>query len=174
MLGVSKLSWRACRPLLPVLLVGALLAVWIGQREGGSPRSIGPADGWDIPRLVAYLNDESLGLRMVATQKNGIIDQTAFLTTTSKGWEDLHCLPKDQKQINRWHGTLYCERGPEGLFEGNDWSDLTHQWGDCCLVVGPFLFYGDRELLGRVLAALTALAQSGDRRHSPRYRSIFP
>jgi hypothetical protein len=38
-------------------------------------------------------------------------------------------------------------------------SHMTLQWGDGSLVVGPFLFYGDRELLGRVRAALPVLEQ---------------
>jgi hypothetical protein len=167
MLGVSKLSWRVGRLLLPSVLVTALLAGWIGQRVSGPAKSAGTADDWDIPRLVAYLNDAGLGLRMVSTTKNGVIDQTAFLTTTTKEWENLNRLFKDRKQIHLWQGTLYCERGRVRFFMGDDWSALTRQWGDCCLVVGPFLFFGDRDLLDRVRAALTVLARPGDRATQP-------
>jgi hypothetical protein len=163
MLGVRKLSGRVGRLWLPVVLAAAVLAGRIGQQRSGPATSAVPPDDWDIPQLVAYLNDAGLGLRLVSTMKNGIINQTAFLTTTSKEWDDLNCLSKDQKQIHQWQGTLYCVRGRAGLFMANDWSALTHQWGDCCLVIGPFLFYGDRELLHRVRSALTALAQSRDR-----------
>jgi hypothetical protein len=153
----NELSGRACWPLLAALLAGALLAVWARQRTSGPAAPAPPLDGWDIPRLAAHLNGEGLGLRMVATQKDGAVHQTAFLTTTGKGWEDLNRLPKDLNQINRWQGTLYCERVPGG----DGWPGLAHPSDDCCLVVGPFLLYGDRELLGRVRAALTALAQPG-------------
>jgi hypothetical protein len=163
MLGQSKLSWRVFRPLWSALLVSASLAVWIGQRVHGPATSDVPPDDWDIPRLVAHLNDQGLGLRMVSTLKTDVIDQTAFLTTTNKKWQVLNRLPKDHKQIDLWRGTLYCELGRDGLFMRDDWSALTSQWGDCCLVIGPFLFYGDRELLGRVRAALAALSRSDDR-----------
>jgi hypothetical protein len=128
------------------------------------------------------LNGEGLGLRTVATQKDGVVRQTAFLTTTDKEWLDLNLLPKIQKRIDQWRGTLYCVRDPvgnrpellwlarkyPGILDGargaggNHRSELTHQWGDCCLVAGPFLFYGDRELLGRVHAALTVPPQPGE------------
>jgi hypothetical protein len=148
--GVSKLSWRVCWNLLPALVAGALLASPVGRRTGGTATPPGPLDDWDIPRLVAFLNDKGLGLRMVATPKDGVIGPTAFLTTTARGWDDFNRLPKDPRQIDRWQGILYCERGPGG----DAWSALVRQWGDCCLVVGPFLFFGDPDLLARVCAAL--------------------
>jgi hypothetical protein len=154
--GVSKLPWRACRPLLPVLLVGALLAFTVGQRGRHPATPAVPLDDWDVPQLVAYLNEQGLGLRMLATGPHGVTDRTAFLTTTDREWADLNTLSKDPRRIDRWRGTLYCERCPGG----ENRSDLIHQWGDRCLVAGPFLLYGDRELLDRVGAAL--LRSSGE------------
>jgi hypothetical protein len=162
MWGASNLSGRVVRLLVPAVLAAAVLGGWIGRRRDDPATSAVPFDDWDIPRLVAYLNDVGLGLRMVSTMKHGGIVQTAFLTTTTKEWNDLDGLPKHPKQNHRWRGTLYCERGQvrilgrAGRLFGDDWSDLTRQWGDCCLVAGPFLFYGDRELLDRVRAALAA------------------
>jgi hypothetical protein len=155
MVGVSKLSWRVCWPLLPVVLTGALLTVPLGQHGGGSATPALPLDDWDLARLVAYLNEEGLRLRRVSTQNKGVNPRKAYLTTTAKEWIDLDSLPKDPNQLARWEGTLYCERGP-----GSHWPDLKEQWGDDCLVVGPFLFFGDRELLGRVRAALQELSTS--------------
>jgi hypothetical protein len=148
MAGLSKISSRACWALPPAALAGVLLALWVGQTKLDSA----PLKDWDIPQLVSYLNGEGLGLRLVATQKDGVIHTTAFLTTTPKGWEDLNRLQRGRTQIDHWRGTLHCERGPGGEI----WADLARQWGDCALVVGPFLLYGDRELLGRVRAALAA------------------
>jgi hypothetical protein len=150
--GVSKLSWRACWPLLPALLAG-LLALGLGQRRGGSGPPGVPLEDWDIPRLLAHLNGEGLRLRVVATQHNGATQHTAFLTTTDKAWAELNRLTRDEKRIDEWRGTLHCERGPGR----DDWASLTGQWGERCLVVGPFLLYGDRQLLARVRAALKPL-----------------
>jgi hypothetical protein len=149
-----KLAWRAFWPLASVPLAGALLIHCVGQRRDGPAPVAGPLDDWDIPRLVAHLNGQGLGLRVVSTLKGRVgSDRTAFLTTTDQGWEELSRLIRGRSQIDRWRGTLYCERGPAG----GDWDDLKRQWGDCCLVVGPFLLFGDRELLGRVRAALSDL-----------------
>jgi hypothetical protein len=151
----SKLSWRAFWPLACVLVAGALFVHCVGQRAASPAAAAEPLDDWDIPQLVAYLNGKGLGLRVVSTLKDGggTTDRMAFLTTTDQGWEDLARLPRGRSQAERWRGTLYCERGPAG----GDWDDLKRQWGDCCLVAGPFLLYGGRELLGRVRDALSDL-----------------
>jgi hypothetical protein len=163
MFGISRFSWHVARPLVPAVLATALLAGWIGWRGGGPETSAVPFDEWDIPRMVAHLNDAGLQLRIVSTLKNGLVGQAVFLTTTSKEWQDLNRLPKDQKQIHRWQGTLYCESSSIDSPARSRWSEWSRQWGDCCLVAGPFFFYGDPELLDRVRAALAALARSRDR-----------
>jgi hypothetical protein len=151
MLVASKHLWRGCWLLVAAVLASALLAVSLRPREASTARPAVPLDDWDIARLVAHLNSKGLRLRMVATGRNGVIDQTAFLTTTNKGWQDFNHLTRDEDQISQWQGTLYCTQG----LGRNAVAELTRQWGDRCLVVGPFLFYGDRELLERVRAALT-------------------
>jgi hypothetical protein len=144
--GASKLSWLMYGLLLAFVAV-TLLVVGVGRRKGGRATPAVPLDDWDIPQLVAYLNGEGLALRLVPTQKNGAISQAAFLTTTDKEWDELSRLAKKQEWIGRWRGTLYCKRNMGG-------EELAYQWGDYHLVVGPFLFFGDPELLARVQAAL--------------------
>jgi hypothetical protein len=155
MLSVSKLFWRACWPLFAALLAGALLVALAGPRRGG-PRSL-PPDDWQIPQLVAHLNRQGPGLRVVSTRQDGVVHHSAYLTTTDKEWVDLTVLPRDRQQLDRWRGTLYCERFQSEYMR----SDQAYQWGDCCLVAGPFVLTGDRELLGRVRAALSTLPASG-------------
>ena len=138
----SKLAWRAFWPVASVLLAGALFVHCVGQHAGGPATAAAPLDDWDVPRLVAYLNGKGLALRAVSTRKGGGGDRTAFLTTTDQGWEELNRLPRGPARSAACPG-------------GEDWDDLIRQWGDCCQVVGPFLLYGDRELLGRVRAALS-------------------
>src|SRR5579872_2320499 len=147
MLGISRLSRHGIRLVVPAVLAISLLAGWAARRREDPAASAVPLEEWDIPRLVAHLNDAGLRLRIVSTVKHERIGQAVFLTTTSKEWDDLNHLPKDQNQIRRWRGTLYCE---SSLVDGparSRWSEWARQGGDCCLVVGPFFFYGDRELL---------------------------
>jgi hypothetical protein len=151
MLVIRKGSWRACWLLLPALLAGVLLVVCTRQRRLHHPASpVVPLHDWDIPQLVEHLNGAGLELCLLGTGKDGVVDQSAYLTTTPRKWADVNRLFKDATLIEQWEGTLYCERGPLP-----SWPGLTSLWGDCCLVVGPFLFFGDPQLLGRVRAALT-------------------
>ncbi len=146
MLGMDKLSARACRLWLAALLAAALLGLWVG---GHAPPA-GSLDDWDIPQLAAYLNRQGLALRLVSTSKEGANREKAFLTTTGQGWEDFNCLPKDPRQLHHWRGTLYCEWCPPG----HEGSDLAFPPAEDCLVVGPFVLFGDRQLLDHVRALL--------------------
>jgi hypothetical protein len=161
--AVSQLFWRAGWPFLAALLAGALLAITVRQRLDSYATPAGPLDDWDIPRLVDHLNGKGLGLRLVSTRKDGLLDGDAFLTTTDRDWLDLNELPKVPQLIHRWPGTLYCQRKTGE----NDWSDRVAYWGDCCLEAGPFLLFGDRELLARVRAALSAPIPPGDSPAAP-------
>jgi hypothetical protein len=157
-LNVRKPSWGAVWPFLAALLGGTLMAVALWQRPDGPAKPARPLNDWDIPQLVSYLNGQGLGLRLVPAEKDGVIDREAFLTTTDQDWSDLNVLPKLRERIHCWQGTLYCLRNKEGYVL----SGQVDSWGDCCLVAGPFLFFGDRELLARVRAALSEPASSGD------------
>ncbi|HEY7308423.1 MAG TPA: hypothetical protein VH643_03570 [Gemmataceae bacterium] len=144
------------RPLTRWLLTTAfmaavLLVVALGQRkrEPATPA----LDDWSLSELVDHLNREGLGLRMVSPQKNGDIGQAVYLTPTDKGWHDVNALTKDPRRIGEWRKIIYCES-----VKGRDPSYLMSQWGEDALVIGPFLFYGDRELLRRVRAILREFA----------------
>lgn len=130
-----------------------LLAVISRPRRDGAAPAARPIGDWDIPELVEHLNRSGVQVQLRSTVKNGADGLTAFLTATDKDWPSLNSLNKDAKRIRDWSGVLFCERVGE--------SDVTHftdQWGDRCLVVRPFLFYGDAGLLHRVGAALAPMA----------------
>jgi hypothetical protein len=142
-----------------LLLLGlgsiALLTVGLRTRQGDSGTVVS-LDDWDIPQFAAFLNERGLGLRLVSTMKGGDARYTAFLTTTDLEWENLNHLVKDAKRINEWRGTLYCERE-----RGNDnWWLLTRHWGANYLIVGPFLLYGDPELLVLVRDAVETFTRA--------------
>jgi hypothetical protein len=88
---------------------------------------------------------------MRPTAVTGSRRNTAYLSSTDKGWAELAKLFKVREKIADWTGILYVEkRGAD-----SDWSITVALWGDCCLVVGPFVFFGDRELLARVRDVLS-------------------
>jgi hypothetical protein len=117
--------------------------------------SVGPAAAWrpihdlDIPELAVHLNRKGVEVQLWTVPKYGPLNHSAYLTSTVKKWRDLNALNKDPGRIQEWRGILYCERIGE-----SDATHLLEQWGDHCLIVGPFLLYGDAELLKRVSIAL--------------------
>jgi hypothetical protein len=115
-----------------------------------------PLEHWVIPELVEHLKHAGLEVRLRSTRIDGAIGHNAFLTSTQKEWNDLNRLSTgpDRRQIQAWHGTVYCER-----MRGQNPADLIRQWGDHCLVAGPFIFYGDAKLLERIRAALAPFEQ---------------
>lgn len=130
-----------------------LLAVSVRKQGADSSPSSRPLDEWDIPELAIHLNRMGVEVRLRAVPKNGHFSRSAFLTATSKEWRDLNTLSKDPRRIQDWRGTIYCERIGE-----RDPSYLLKQWGEPCLAVGPFLFYGDADILDRVRDALAPIA----------------
>lgn len=135
------------------LAIMFLLAVAFRQRGTDAVSSARPIGDWSIVELAEHLNRMGVKVRLRSTQASGAVGQTAFLTFTERDWRSLNALKKDARFIHEWRGVLFCERVGE-----NDSANLTDQWGDHCLMVGPFLFYGDTDLLHRVHAALAPLA----------------
>ncbi len=139
------------------LLLGGttLLAVRTDLRRK-SVKTVTRLDDWDMPRLLAYLSDRGLSLRPVSSSANGNFTNGVFLTRTSMELPQLNYLPRVRERIDLWQGTIFCQpfRDPEL------WDIQIADWGDCCLIVPPFLFFGDRELLAAVLEALDRVSDA--------------
>ena len=141
---------RAHLILLAGFVVSVLLAAALGQRTA-SPRTPPlPLNDWDVSELADYLDRAGIRLHVMPAAKDGGVQNTAFLTTTERSWHEFNLLCKDGKQQGPWQGILYCER-----VNGDEMRrELADQWGDFGWSAGPFLFYGDPELLARVRAVL--------------------
>jgi hypothetical protein len=134
-------------------LIAGLLAVGCWLFRGGlRPDASGRPDmaDWDIPRLAGCLHDRGVPLHVTPTARNAPVGDTAYLSEDEWAWEDLVRLPATRESANQWQGVVYCERvGPHA---GSDYR--VARWGDACLDAPPFLFFGDRDLLGRIDGAL--------------------
>jgi hypothetical protein len=111
-------------------------------------------DAWDIQELADYLNRGGVEVRIQTVSRHGPLGSAAYLTTTVREWKDLNSLRKDSQHIHEWSGTLYCERVTENEREQ---LYLFEQWREYSLVKGPFIFYGDPELLVLVRDALASI-----------------
>jgi hypothetical protein len=80
----------------------------------------------------------------------------AYLSTTEKTGAELYWLVKDRTEMHRWAGVVYCER----VQYPEDREGMVKLWADCGLRVGPFVFFGDPELLARIRTALRAASSS--------------
>jgi hypothetical protein len=147
MLRFSRYGWWPA-----VFVTMILLAVASRPSKDFAPSSR-PIDDWSMVELVEHLNRMGVEVRLRSTQQNGAFLHSVFLTTIDKDWHALNSLNKDDKRIGEWRGVLHCARVGEGQA-----IRALHLLGDRCLVVGPFLFYGDAELLRRVHAALELIA----------------
>lgn len=125
-----------------------LLASSVGKRLDDRRAELRSLDEWDIPKLADYLNRAGLQVQLCSSQKSGWITRNAYLTTTPKSWDELNRLGINPgpSRIHEWRGVVYCERLGKGE---PGFNLLCHS-----LVVGPFLFYSDSELLRRIEAIL--------------------
>jgi hypothetical protein len=152
MVGLS----RFCVPIWPFValpvVTAALLGTWAYREARTAPRTGGARAGEDmaITELVERLRAGGLTLRVVGADKAGADKNNAFLTTSKKTWEQLVGLPKSREAIDRWEGVVSCER----MFLRGTRDIQMQIWGDCCLQVGSYLFFGDRDLLARIRACL--------------------
>ena len=131
------------------VLAMTLLTVSLGQRLGNRAAALESLDDWDFPQLADHLNRAGLEVLLQSPRKDGMFAHNAFLTTTPKGWDQLNRLGINPgtSRLQEWRGIVYCERAGKG-------EPALHLWSDYSLVVGPFYFYGDAELLERIRAIL--------------------
>jgi hypothetical protein len=131
--------------LCAIFLMIAMLTAWLGSRRMASAPPSLAMDDWDVPKLVAYLRKAGVEVYTVPCQRNDVVDGCAFLSVTQKAWRDVYALTKGPNHIHEWRGIVYCARE-----SSDDAASLATQWGDRCLRIGPFICYGDADLLARI------------------------
>lgn len=132
-----------------VVLATTFLTVSVGPRVIQRAVMQRRLNDWDVPALVEHLDRAGLKLRLCSPRKDGAITRFAYLTTTDKTWADLSCLRRnDSRGFQEWRGTVFCERS------NKDWQLAFDPRDERYLEVGPFVFYGDVELLERIRVLL--------------------
>jgi hypothetical protein len=134
----------------------ALIGSWHHPTTDAPGEPLVCMDGWGVAEMVRHLEARGLGLCALPTSKDGPLVRNVFLAVPGKTFEDLAGLLMDPASIDRWNGAVYCEECPR--FEARDLEGL---WGDCALRAGPFVFFGDRDLLARIQEALRDVPPDG-------------
>ncbi len=143
---VKRLSARIVLPIIAVLVLAADYARRHDPERRPDPAPVERLDGF---ALAERLRSSGLDLRVVCRHGERSPCRNAYLTATDATWRELERRCKSGEDIDAWAGTVFVELvGREG------YEDRVAIWGDCCLVSGPFLFFGDPELLGQLDAAL--------------------
>jgi hypothetical protein len=121
------------------------LFIWgvsLSCHQSAPRRRLGFAD------LQDRLQRHGIDLQVVSTRKDGGESDSVFLLAKPRDFGDLNVLSKNPSRIREWDGVLYCER------IGRDPDALVEQWGANCMIVEPFILYGDPALLEQVRGAL--------------------
>jgi hypothetical protein len=74
-----------------------------------------------------------------------------YLCERPRPREQLQQLRRLPESADRWRGVVFCERGRHlGEIEESEWQ----RWGEHAMRIGPFVFFGDPALLGRIRQAI--------------------
>jgi hypothetical protein len=136
-------------------VAGLLLAAdgWRRSPSHLGPRPFVPPEQWDCRDVVSHLHANGLDYRVVSTAERGPSDRNLYLTKTAKTWAELNGTPKTTESLDDWRGTVYCE----SMATPNRQEQIG-LWGDCCLRLGKFVFFGDPAMLVEIGAALARSA----------------
>ena len=136
--------WILCA----VFLAGIALAAWLGQRTASPPPPT--LDSWTLAELTDHLERAGLHLHATPAERNGG-HRAVYLTTRETSADEIGRLNKAPERLPSWHGVLYAER----VDDAERRQVMLDAWGDAGRSAGPFVFYGDPELVSRVRAILT-------------------
>jgi hypothetical protein len=101
-----------------------------------------------LTELAEVLSQEAPDLQIVPIAKHGNVERGMFLSKEPRSWEKLASVTRSNRDADKWQGVVYCER------QGGDISSIPERdiemWGEHALRIGPFLLFGDPELLHRI------------------------
>jgi hypothetical protein len=142
------------RPLvfcLPALLLTALgLAALDHWRPRHHPPRPDLPEKWNSRDVAKQLRGTGREYRVVGVDFRGLDKASAFFTETDMTWSELNGLSKTVENIASWRGSVFCQKvGSTYLF-----NDQMEMWGEYCLRVGPFIFFGDAAMLAEIKESL--------------------
>jgi hypothetical protein len=126
------------------LLIVSVLVLWVYQSpssfQSGPPGRIN-----DLHDLAFRLRQSGLDLRGVSPREDGLWLNPVYLTNTEYGVAELKKLTVNPKAVERWKGTVIVFS--DETIDTTDWGENGFDWG-------PFVFFGDKNILLEIARAL--------------------
>jgi hypothetical protein len=118
-----------------------LVGVW-GLAE---PAKVDPRN-WHLADFVRHLHERGLHLKVVSSRQDGRWGGDLYLTENSDlTWQSFQVKPRTAARIEQWRGSVWVRRLPRG---DTAWS--LYDWQEPGCRIGPFLLFGDEELIERI------------------------
>jgi hypothetical protein len=137
-----------------LLFLVVMTTTFVYLTWGNTNECVTPVSPANPPRTAAGMADLLLGklpgARVVSTRADGRIDRSFILTVRGADEDSLRSLPRVAERAEQWRGTVLCE----WLTDWQPAELFLVEWGDYGLALPPFLFFGDKELLGEIQEAL--------------------
>ena len=130
---------------------GLLIACCLGLLLCQAPpffRATSPLRISDLHELAFHLRQKGLNLRGVPSRGDGLWLDAIYLTNKEQNDTEIHGLTVHPKKVDQWKGTVIVF-----IDKANSPHD-SRDWGENGLHWGPFLFFGDKELLMQIVEAL--------------------
>jgi hypothetical protein len=147
----GDLAMSARRPLprwiLAVAFAGCAAAVplahWLLHRHGDPPGTLA-----ELATLVRQSEPSLCAVPMAEHDPEAGL----YLCEQPRPRERLQLLRRFPEQSDRWRGVVFCERDRHlgGEIGESEWQ----RWGAYGMRIGPFVFFGDPDLLGRIRRAI--------------------
>jgi hypothetical protein len=146
---MSRRSSIAYRALFCCLFLGLIFVVVLRWHVWFPPPPEVPVSLRTVAQLRSFLQDQ-LGLYAAPTSVTAENPNNLFLSRGPVEWNRLMKLGRFPEHVGDWQGIVVVEPfNPQWNI-----SPLLHGWEDCCLQLGPFLFFGDPALLAEIETAL--------------------
>jgi hypothetical protein len=119
------------------------LTCGLRSRSATSPPTV--TESRTFTELAEVLSQAAPDLHVVPTMKNGSLEMGFYLCTDARSWEQLTSVSRSYRRADKWQGLVCCERIGHAFPE---WE--IQEWGEHAMQIGPFLFFGDPDLLRRI------------------------
>jgi hypothetical protein len=130
--------------LLPLVFAGAAVAAVAGVSASCCARQGEPES---IAELLSRLRAAGIHWHAVPLNKGGGDEEEGvYLCDSPRRWEEL-LQPRQPRYAVRWGGVVFVQKHARRL--------VTDDWGECGLVVGDLVLFGDPQMLGQVRLVLS-------------------